>query len=111
MRRPTVAMVCAMLCLPIMCVHGRDESVSEIEPGVVHAALLTLPLSDEVAKCIGTKFLGLIELETTVRTSGEFVRIDLDSDEIFENPFTIVTGDAAFELTDEQVARDRKSVV
>jgi len=75
------------------------------DPTGVQVALVTLPESEDVARCIGTKFLGLIEHESEIRTDDELTRTGLDTDEIFDHPFTILTGDGAFELTDEQAAR------
>ena len=95
----TAVVLCALAMCAVWARAGapvRDD---------VSAAVVTLPESDEVAKCIGTKFLGLVELETEIETADELTRVSLDSDELYSHPFAILTGDGAFELTDEQVSR------
>jgi len=101
---PGKTIISGAVCLIGLLVFSRFVFAMD-DPRDVRVALVTLPQSEDVAKCIGTKFLGLIELETDIKTAGELTRIGIDSDEIFGHPFTILTGDGAFELTDEQAAR------
>jgi hypothetical protein len=49
--------------------------------------------------CFSDRFLRRLELETNIRTESTFIKARLGSDEIFNYPFCIMTGEGGFSLT------------
>lgn len=49
--------------------------------------------------CFSDRFLQRLELETNVRTESKFVRVQLNSKDVYKYPFSIMTGEGAFTLT------------
>ncbi len=52
--------------------------------------------------CFSDRFLQRLELETNVRTESKFVRVQLDSNDLYKYPFSIMTGEGAFSLTPKE---------
>src|SRR5687767_3626209 len=52
--------------------------------------------------CFADRFLRRLELETNIRTDPKFVKTRLDSNDIYEYPFAIMTGEGSFNLTPKE---------
>jgi hypothetical protein len=54
---------------------------------------------NKTSVCFSDRFLQRLELETNVRTDSKFVKVQLDSNDIYKYPFSIMTGEGGFSLT------------
>jgi len=61
----------------------------------------------KTAHCFSDEFLRLVETKTTVRTTRRFSPVRLNSDELYDYPFAIMTGQESFTLTSNEVDRMR----
>jgi hypothetical protein len=57
---------------------------------------------NKTSVCFSDRFLQRLELETNVRTESKFVRVQLDSSDLYRYPFSIMTGEGAFSLTPKE---------
>jgi hypothetical protein len=57
---------------------------------------------NKTSVCFSDRFLQRLELETNVRTESKFVRVQLDSNDLYRYPFSIMTGEGAFSLTPKE---------
>ncbi len=60
---------------------------------------------DRTSKCFSDEFLRRVEKETSIRTERTFKAVKLDGDDLYEFPFTIMTGENDFVLS--QGERDK----
>jgi len=49
--------------------------------------------------CFSDRFLRRLELETNIRTDHRFVKVRLDSEDLYNHPFAIMTGEGGYSLT------------
>ena len=61
--------------------------------------------------CFSPEFLKQIAKATNIRTKREFVPIKLESIEMYEHPFAVMTGEGSFRLTELQRANLRNYLV
>jgi len=73
----------------------------QMRPGLVNCAILTYG-NNKTSRCFSNEFLSQIGRETHVRCNPKFVPILLESADLFECPFAVMTGEGAFELTEAQ---------
>lgn len=52
--------------------------------------------------CFSDRFLRRLELESNIRTDSKFARVKLSSNDIFQYPFAIMTGEGGFSLTEKE---------
>lgn len=78
-----------------------DRSEDTDDSGVVRCASVVYGKGKK-SKCFANHFLKQIEQDTHVRTKHEFEEVDLESPDLFEYPFAIMTGEGSFTLTDAQ---------
>ncbi|MCR9216834.1 MAG: DUF4159 domain-containing protein [bacterium] len=84
-----------------------DNRPAPAEPGRVEVAMLTYGSARITSVCFSDKFLELVRRQTSIRVHDEFAKADLATDSIFDYPLLIMTGEGAFELTDDEVTRLR----
>jgi hypothetical protein len=77
-------------------VGGEDASV-------VHVANL-IYARVKSSKCFSDHFLDKADRESAVSTSRRFHVMKLESEDVFQYPFVIMTGEGSFELTDKERA-------
>ncbi|MFU8828996.1 MAG: DUF4159 domain-containing protein [Phycisphaerales bacterium] len=77
------------------------------EAGKVEVAMLTYGGSRVTSVCFSDKFLDLVRMETSIRVAKRFAGVDLGTDDVFDYPLVIMTGEGSFELTTDEVARLR----
>lgn len=58
------------------------------------------------SRCFSDEFLSVAQKETTIATERRFKTVKLASDELFEYPFVVMTGEAEFHFT----ARERENL-
>jgi hypothetical protein len=90
---------------------GADvESAPEVpavwQPGVVNCATLTYA-DGKSSRCFSEEFLAQISRDTHVAANPRLVPADLESPELFQYAFAVMTGEGAFALTDPQRANMR----
>ena len=56
----------------------------------------------QTSKCFSDEFLSAVQRETTIVTERRFKSVKLDSDELFQYPFVLVTGEADFFLSKKE---------
>jgi hypothetical protein len=69
--------------------------------GIVQVANLVYA-STKSSKCFSDHFLAEAEKDSAISTSRRFHAVKLASDELFEFPLVIMTGEGAFQLPDEE---------
>ena len=84
-----------------------DNRPAPAEPGRVEVAMLTYGSARITSVCFSDKFLELVRRQTSIRVHARFAKADLATDSIFDYPLLIMTGEGAFELTDDEVTRLR----
>jgi Domain of unknown function (DUF4159) len=77
--------------------------------GVVRVANL-IYAGDKSSKCFSDHFLTQAEQDSTISTSRRFHAVKLSSDEVFEFPLLIMTGDGEFTLPDVERQNLRRFV-
>jgi hypothetical protein len=87
----------ALACLGLAALPqfgGREEE----EGAKVRCANLVYAVNKS-SVCFSDRFLRRLELETNIRTDTSFVPVRLDSNELYQYPFAIMTGEGGFALT------------
>jgi len=51
------------------------------------------------SRCFSDEFLSAVQKPTTIATERHFKSVKLDSDELFQHPFVMMTGESAFHFT------------
>jgi len=106
--QPVVFSICLMLgfaaYLPLAVADNnapKPDAPASDEEGVVRCANLIYG-KDKSSVCFSDEFLTQISRETNIKTSRQFHPVKLEADELFESPFSVMTGEGAFSLTDAQ---------
>ncbi len=73
----------------------------ESEPGTVRCANLTYG-NQKTSVCFSDQFLKQIQRETNIKADDTFHPVNLESIELFEFPFAVMSGEGSFTLTDAQ---------
>lgn len=105
-----LALAIVMLLCVLTPLHAGDAAKERIpepkQPGgepdsVVQVANL-IYAGVKSSKCFSDHFLAQAEQESAISTSRRFHAVKLDSDELFEFPLVIMTGEGAFTLPDKE---------
>lgn len=72
-----------------------------LQPGVVNCANLVYGNS-KTSHCFSAEFLSQINRDTHVTANPRLVSVHLESAELFQFPFAVMTGEGAFTLTEAQ---------
>jgi hypothetical protein len=83
-----------------MCV-SQTRSRTEDEGGKVKCANLVYAVNKS-SVCFSDRFLRRLELETNIRTDSRFVAVKLAGNDLFQYPFSIMTGEGGFSLTPKE---------
>ena len=78
-----------------------QDTPADDEEGVVRCANL-IYATNKTSVCFSDAFLTQISRETNIKTSRRFDAIKLESDDLHDYPFTVMTGEGSFKLTDPQ---------
>lgn len=73
--------------------------------GVIQCANLIYG-ENHTSRCFSDEFLTAMQKETTIGTERRFKTVKLESDELFQYPFVVITGEQDFRLT----AKDRENL-
>lgn len=77
------------------------NSPGRLQPGLVNCAILTYG-NGKTSRCFSNEFLSQVSRETHIRCNPKFVPVQLDSMDIFNCPFAVMTGEGRFELPEAQ---------
>src|SRR5205809_2755277 len=91
------AAVTALLLLAL----ARSGALEEEEGSKVKCANLVYAVNKS-SVCFSDRFLRRLELETNMRCDPQFVRMRLDSNDLFQYPFAVMTGEGGFTLTPKE---------
>jgi hypothetical protein len=80
---------------------GRTLARPEEEGSKVKCANLVYAVNKS-SICFSDRFLRRLELESNIHTDTKFTRVQLDSQELYNYPFAIMTGEGAFTLTPKE---------
>lgn len=89
---------------PAAATRGR-ASPSE---GLVRVAMLKYGIQQKTSHCFSNAFMKLLATETDIRLDGSFDAVELESEQIYDYPFAIMTGEGSFELTEAEVQNLRR---
>ncbi len=90
--------------------RGAAESAPvrrTLQPGVVNCANLVYADS-KTSVCFSSEFLSVVNRETHIRANEQLVPTHLESSDLFQFPFAVMTGEGAFTLTEVQRANMRE---
>lgn len=86
-------LVLALGALPLVpCGQAREQAA------VVRCANLIYG-GNHTSRCFSDEFLGAVQRETGIATERRFKAVKLDSDEVFQYPFAMMTGESDFNFT------------
>lgn len=86
----------------------RGGGGGRVVEGRVRVAMLTYGSERKSSVCFSDHFLRDVSRETEIRVDPRFTPVDLQSPELFEFPFAIMTGEGSFELTAEEIENARR---
>lgn len=72
-----------------------------LQPGAVNCANLIYG-NGKTSKCFSSEFLSQISRETHISANPALVPVQLESTELFQFPFAVMTGEGSFQLTGTQ---------
>jgi hypothetical protein len=78
-----------------------ENAPGPLRPGHVNCAILTYG-NGKTSRCFSNEFLSQISRETHINCNPKFVSAMLESTELFECPFAVMTGEGGFDLTEAQ---------
>lgn len=99
--RPVVLCVAAAMFAASLLWTSSPTAAEADGPGVVRCANL-IYASNKTSVCFSDRFLVQMQEDTLVRTHRRFVPVKLESGELFDHPFAVMTGEGAFSLSDDQ---------
>ena len=81
--------------------EAAPDVPAEWQPGVVNCATLTYA-NGKSSRCFSEEFLSQIGRDTHVAANARLVPADLESPELFQYAFSVMTGEGDFTLTEPQ---------
>jgi hypothetical protein len=91
----------AMLVLLAQTARGQAARAEDAPRGMVNCANLIYG-DNKSSVCFSSGFLAEIAKSTNIKTKREFVPVKLESVEMYEHPFAVMTGEGSFQLTEAQ---------
>lgn len=87
--------------VPTTTVAEGSSSTGTALPGVVNCANLIYG-NHQTSVCFSAEFLSTVQTETHIQTNPQLVPVSLESADLFQFPFAVMTGEGAFTLTEQQ---------
>jgi hypothetical protein len=92
------------LLLAILPATGGDLSTGEVEKATaIRCGNLTYA-GNKSSRCFADQFLRTAAKQTGLKILPGFKEVRLDSDELFDSPFNVISGEGAFRFTDKDRA-------
>lgn len=112
MKTAGIAAAMAALAIAVLApvVHGAGETrgrqssvrLSNRETGDAVQCANLIYAGSKSSKCFSDKFLTTTKMETNIETRTAFDSVKLARDELFEYPFSVMTGEGLFTLLEEE---------
>lgn len=84
--------------------EGQDGDTAALDSTEADVYCANLIYADnKTSVCFSDRFLTEVREETNIRTHDQFDQVRLESSELYDYPFAVMSGEGAFTLTDEQV--------
>lgn len=99
----------AILAAASVLVWGEEKEPAD-RPGVVHCANLIYG-RNQTSRCFADHFLADAQKESNVWTAPKFHQVNLESQDLFNYPFAVMSGESAFAFTTEQIENLRQYVM
>lgn len=107
----------ALLCLTLIfasvsMLHAQDNAEDDVAvdtnapDGTVYCANLTYA-DEKTSVCFSDQFLKEVREETNINAYPSFEDVRLDSAELFDYPFVVMTGEGKFTINDQQLTNLR----
>ena len=97
----SAAAVMACLARPVGSKPSAYNLNRDSDQGVVHCANLIYGHS-KTSVCFSDEFLTQLRKDSNIRANRRFCPVKLGSDELFQYPFAVMTGEGSFSLTEVQ---------
>lgn len=78
------------------------------ESAAVRVAMLTYGGQEKTSVCFSDEFVDAVRYETTIDARRGFVQTRLDDESVFDQPFTVMSGEGGFLLSDGEIATMRE---
>lgn len=85
------------------------SNAGEAKEGIVQCGNL-IYAGTKTSRCFSDEFLSTVQQRTSINTSRRFRAVRLESDEFFQFPFVVMTGEGSFRLTPGERANLKKYV-
>jgi hypothetical protein len=111
MREMRIAAVGAIVAFMVFAFSTAQESgpvVASRDGGDAVACANLIYAGTRSSVCFSDKFLSVVAKETTISTARKFKPVKLASEELFQYPFAIMTGEGAFTLTEAERSNLRR---
>lgn len=103
-----LALLLALILVPVIHASGetkpkarRGNQAAQSADAVVRCANL-IYAGSKSSKCFSDKFLATTRVETNIETQATFDPVKLGREELFEYPFSVMTGEGVFNLLEEE---------
>ena len=93
-----------LLWLVLICLSAVHLGIAK--ENVIQCANL-IYAGNHTSRCFSDEFLSAVQKQTTIATERHFKSVKLDSNELFNYPFVMITGESDFHLT----AKERETIV
>jgi hypothetical protein len=90
-----------LVFLAVAVALAAPASAQETPRGTVKCANLIYS-NGKTSVCYSPEFLKEIQKQTNIVAHPEFVPVKVESDELYQHPFAVMTGEGSFELTEPQ---------
>lgn len=97
-------LLAAIALLAVSMNHSQPavaQDADSAESGEVRAANLIYG-TNRTSVCFADNFLTDVEAQTNIKTNRRFFPVQMESEELFEYPFAVMTGEGAFSLSKDQ---------
>lgn len=102
--KQSVILIAAALLLTLP--GSLSDAQTDNEGEIVRCANLVYGQPRKTSRCFGDKFLREVRAETRIKADSQFTSVSLDSDDLFNYPFAVLTGEGEFTLSE----RERKNL-
>ncbi|MCA9311366.1 MAG: DUF4159 domain-containing protein, partial [Phycisphaerales bacterium] len=110
MIRPRTLLCVAALLALLASVTLLSRPARAEADGVVSVAMLRYGPKSKTSVCFSGMFLRDLQYETGINVSRNFADVKLGSEELFEHPFAIMSGDGTFDVSAEEVENLRQYI-
>lgn len=101
------SVLCAVGAMAAALALARSGGASPAE-GLVRVAMLKYGTEQKTSVCFSNAFMRVLAHETNIRLDGSFDTIALDSEQLYNFPFAVMTGEGSFDLDEAEIENLRR---